>query len=77
MWMDSRRRGCVVKNLVETPEGKGRLVGAAEVPGGWRVRVELSGGGTWTGSSGELLGAGDAETIRSFLRELGGRQQEE
>ncbi|HEU4705991.1 MAG TPA: hypothetical protein VFS64_02255 [Solirubrobacterales bacterium] len=62
-----------MRKLVETPRGKGRLVAATEVRRGWRVRVELSGGGVWTGSNHELSGAGDGETVKALWRELGGR----
>lgn len=60
-----------MSELVETPQGKGRLTGAAEVVGGWLVHVELAGGGTWTGPASELLGAGDQEALQAFRRRLG------
>lgn len=60
-----------MSELVETPKGKGRLTAVAEVVGGWRVHVELSSGGTWTGAAEELTGSGDAEALRRFRRELG------
>ncbi|MGE5335922.1 MAG: hypothetical protein ACM3JL_00685 [Nitrososphaerota archaeon] len=55
---------------VETPEGPGRLKGAAQVIGGWRVRVELAGGGTWTGSADELSGDRDKEAFERLKRKL-------
>lgn len=69
-------RGTRVSEVVKTPAGKGKLAGAAQVLGGWRVRVELSSGGTWTGTADELLGAGDAETFKAFRRGLGENKQE-
>lgn len=60
-----------MSELVETPEGKGRLSAIAEVVGGWRVHVELVDGGTWTGSASELLGAEDQKALEAFRRRLG------
>jgi hypothetical protein len=60
-----------VKARVETPEGPGRLTAAAEVAGGWRVRVELSKGGVWIGAASDLLAPDDTEAFRNFLRALG------
>lgn len=36
---------------VRTPNGIGRVSAYSEVPGDWRLRVELDGGGSWVGSA--------------------------
>lgn len=36
---------------VRTPDGIGRVSAYSEVPGDWRLRVELDGGGFWVGSA--------------------------
>lgn len=58
--------------LVETPDGKGEIVAAAQIPGDWRIRVVLEDGGTWTGSIQELGGAGDIQVFERFKRTLQG-----
>lgn len=60
-----------MSELVETPEGKGRITGAAEVLGDWRVHVELSGGGNWTGLTAELLSDRGKAALEAFRREMG------
>lgn len=56
--------------FVETPAGKGRIVAATQLIKGWYLRVELMGGGIWTGFAEELKGVRDAlEEYRHGLGE--------
>jgi hypothetical protein len=74
MKADARRTR--LSRVVETPAGKGHIVGASQLADGWRVRVELSSGGSWAGPAKELSGARDVETLREFRRKLGEKTED-
>ena len=59
-----------MSEMVETPEGRGRLRAVAELPGDRRVGVILEDGSPWTGSVKELVGDGDAERVERFKESL-------
>jgi hypothetical protein len=50
-----------------SPEGLGVVSGAAETPSDWLVRVQLDGGGHWTGLAAELLPVYEAEERESTI----------
>jgi hypothetical protein len=64
-----------VSRQVETPDGKGRIVGAAQTGEGWRIDVKLASGGRWRGSADELTGPYDAEALKEFRRQQGDHRE--
>lgn len=44
---------------MKTPEGVGSVSGFSQLPGHWRIRVELDEGGYWIGSSLVVVDAND------------------
>jgi hypothetical protein len=55
---------------VETPDGPGRISGVAQILGGWRVRVDLAGGGCWVGPDADLTGPGDHKLVQTYVHDL-------
>lgn len=52
---------CAREQRVRTPNGIGRVSAYSEVPGDWRLRVELDGGGFWVGSA-QVVSDGEKDT---------------
>jgi hypothetical protein len=57
---------------VKTPEGFGRVTAYSEVPGDWRLRVELDDGGFWLGSALVVSDAVEAKARRRTIASRNG-----